>query len=755
VLNLYKTPVAILRLVMVGLFFTLTAQGAAALSCPSQSGGAITGVFVNAAEDICEPTTFAPGPTKDGHSIVVGATKITVDFFNNGTAYRPARRGINCIPANGSTRGQIFNPTNIIQTFASGGFDASCTLTYTDATGITVSHSFTARSLFQTGSYTAQLDGFSVATGWFERIAPTVVLSGLASTIGTTEQTVTVTFSEPVFGFGPLDLNLQNALGTSYTVVSDSVYVFGITHAVGGGDVLMEIPAGGAADIAGNLNLASNTLRATVDLTGPTVTLTGLAAAVGLTPQTVTVTFSEDVTGFTLADIDAPFMTLTNFTAVSASVYTFDLSNGRSVAVSVHIPAGGAADLAGNANAVSNTLTATADPTPPSVWITGLPASIAGPVTFDATINFSESVTGFVVGDINITGGVITAFSGSGTVYTATVAANGVDDLVMSVSANVAQDAALNGNAASATFTSESIIAELTSTNIAKFMLTRSNALLSNQPDLAGFLREQTAPQFSADITEKGGIVAFDTGSNGPIWARLNANWANDLGAESQYIFGAVGGYSKLSQNLLIGGMLQFDVMSEVDGTATTSGTGWLLGPYFAAKLPDQPLYFEGSLLYGQTSNTVSPIGTYTDRFSTERWLATLGVSGQIERGALTLTPFLDAKYTSDAQAAYVDGLGNPIAAQTIALAQAGAGLDFEWALSTATMLNGGVSGIWSYSSGNAVDPGYEGGRARLELGVLHQLSPQSNIGLGGYYDGIGIVGFESYGVDIKWVWGF
>jgi len=729
------------------LVLSLWAQNVAALSCGPATGnvGGNTAAefFANASEGTCGSATFAAGPTKNGHIFYANEFGVSAQIIKNGNIFSTSK-SLSCTGAVSVAN----SPSTITASFSSAvAYSTVCTLSYIDGNGQLVTHTFGAGSQDGGGALVGYLNASSVTSGWFERIRPTVVLSGLASTIGSTEQTVTATFSEPVFGFGPLDLNLQNAIGTSYTAVSDSVYVFGITHAAGGGDVLIEVPAGGGADLAGNLNLASNTLTATVDLTGPTVVLSGLAATAGPAPQTITATFSEDVTGFTLADIDAPFMTLANFTAVSASVYTFDLSNGRSVAVSVQIPAGAAADLASNASTASNILTATADPTPPSVWITGLPASIAGPVTFDATINFSEVVTGFVLGDIDISGGTVTGFSGSGTTYIATVSASGLVDLTMSVRANVAQDAALNGNQASGVFTSENVVVEVARAAITRFMQTRANALLSNQPDLAGFLRGG-AGQFAAEVTREGGMVNFDSGYDAPLWARLNANWSTDLGAESQYIFGVVGGHSRLSENFLIGGMVQFDISSEVNGLATTKGSGWLIGPYFAAKLAAQPLYFEGSLLYGQTGNTISPLGTYTDAFSTERWLATLGVSGQIMRGNFTWIPFLDAKYTSDAQAAYLDGLGNQIAAQTIGLAQAAAGLDFKLALSAATTLNGGVSGIWSYSSGSAITPGYEGGRARASLGMVHRFG-ETTLSFSGYYDGIGADGFEGYGAEI------
>ncbi len=730
---------------------SLWAQSASALVCDPVTGtpGGNTAAesFANAKQDTCGGASFGTGPAYAGHVFYADEFGVGVQFILNGVSFTPAAKSLSCL---GAQLIHSWSGSSIQASFPSSTpYATNCLLTYTDANGYTVSHSFGASTSLLGGVLVGELYPSTVTTGWFERDRPTVSLTGLPSTIGDTPQWVTITFSEPVYGFDFTDINLAFAFILDFTAESASEYRIQIKRGASASPVSISVPANGAADIVGNLNLASNTLTATVDATPPTVTLTGLSAAVGPAPQTITATFSEDVTGFTLADVDAPLMTLSNFTTVSASVYTFDLSNGRSVAVSVQIPAASAVDLTGNANTASNTLTASADPTPPSVWITGLPATIFGPVTFDATINFSEDVTGFEQAEINISGGVITAFSGSGAIYTATVSANGVDDLVMSVSANVAQDAALNFNDASGTATSENVVAEQTSAAISQFMLTRANALLANQPDLAGLLRGGAGPVFGLEATLAKGMLTYQSGSDGPLWVQLDASWANNTGAQSSYLFGVVGGHSKISENLLIGGMVQFDTMFETNGATTLSGTGWMIGPYFVAKLPDQPLYIEGALLYGQTRNEIFPNGSFTDRFSTERWLATLGISGQIERGSLTLVPFLDAKYTSDAQAAYLDGLGNPIVAQTIGLAQVSAGLDFETALTQATMLNGGVSGVWSYSSGSAITPGFEGGRARIDLGLNHQLGRNGNLAFGGFYDGIGTAGFESYGLEI------
>ena len=122
-----------------------------------------------------------------------------------------------------------------------------------------------------------------------------------------------------------------------------------------------------------------------------------------------------------------------------------------------------------------------------------------------------------------------------------------------------------------------------------------------------------------------------------------------------------------------------------------------------------------------------------------------------MQRGPLTLIPFLDAKYTQDAQAAYFDGLGNLIAAQRVGLGQVSAGLDVEVTLAAATTPTGGVSGLWSYSSVSVLAPGYEGGRARVNVGLTHRFKACNTLKLAAFYDGIGAVDFESYGADLMW----
>ncbi|MBL4808111.1 MAG: hypothetical protein JKY31_12630 [Rhodobacteraceae bacterium] len=473
---------------------------------------------------------------------------------------------------------------------------------------------------------------------------------------------------------------------------------------------------------------------------------------IGASGQVVTATFSDDVQNFVAADLTLTNLTVSDFATVDAATYTFLVTPVADGAVSVLIPAASLTDLNDTDNEASNTLTATADVTSPGVVTSGLPANISGPATFNATITFEESVTGFVAADIAISGGSITGFSGSGADYTASVSATGGADVVMSVAADVATDDVGNGNTASGVVTVVNTTATETSDLIAQFMQNRANALLSNQPDLADFLRGGGAPSIGLNANNDRGVFSYSSGTDGPLWFRLNANWATTATADSTNIHGIIGGHSTLSPNFLLGGMVQIDIVEETSGAATVSGQGWLVGPYFVAKLPNQPLYFEGSLLYGQTSNEVSPFGTYTDRFATERWLATLGVSGEIVLDKLTLIPFLDAAYTVDSQAEYSDVLGNTVAAQSISLGQISAGLDVEFALSENTDISAGISGIWSKSTSDAgVIPDFEGGRARVDFGLSHKFGANSQLAFSGYYDGIGLADYSGYGVEVAY----
>lgn len=130
---------------------------------------------------------------------------------------------------------------------------------------------------------------------------------------------------------------------------------------------------------------------------------------------------------------------------VSGNVYRCTWSSGKMFnGGNITIAVANAQDLAGNAIDSSGTDTGGAIASSPTVVIT---ATGATNNVLAVSITFSEPVTGFVVGDITISGGSLANFAGSGESYTVdwTLPAGAA---TMDIGAGVCVDGAGNGNTA-------------------------------------------------------------------------------------------------------------------------------------------------------------------------------------------------------------------------------------------------------------------------------------------------------------------
>jgi hypothetical protein len=421
-----------------------------------------------------------------------------------------------------------------------------------------------------------------------------------------------------------------------------------------------------------------------------------------------------------------------------------------------------ATDSSGNTSLAT---IANADTTAPDVVISGGPAngqSVA--LGFDVTVTFSETVIGFDATDITATNATVASLTGAGAVYTARITGTGNGDISLQVPAASAEDAAGNDTTASNTLVITDTTAIETQKQIAGFMQSRANQLIANQPGLSGFLSGAGSPQGSVDVSVTRAVGTFNIASRSgqPIWFNLKGNWSENDSAETRYAFGVLGGHITVNRQLLIGAMLQFDHQSQDDGAASVSGTGWMAGPYVVAQLPAPNLYLEGRLLYGETSNRISPFGTYEDDFDTTRVLAQAKLSGTVDYGRSLLTPFFDVSYANEEQKAYTDSLGNRIGAQKIHLRQAAFGLDVAHPVTVAKGkldLTGGISGIWSSTSGTAVAqtviPSYSGWRAALRFGLAYTWPNGGLLTGAADYDGLGAAGYESFGLNLQYSFRF
>ena len=309
--------------------------------------------------------------------------------------------------------------------------------------------------------------------------------------------TYTVIFTETVTGFDTAnDITISGGTVTTGPTGSGTTYTFVVT-ASDGDTVVVSIPAGAAADAAENPNTISGDYTVTVDATPPTIVTLNTDAAAdngatnSLTP-TYTVTFDETVTGFDTAnDITISGGTVTTGPTGSGTTYTFVVTASDGDTVVVSIPAGAAADTAGNPNTISGDYTVTVDATPPTIVTLNTDAAAdngaTNSLTLTYTVIFTETVTGFdTANDITISGGTVTTGpTGSGTTYTFVVTASDGDTVVVSIPAGAAADAAENPNTVSGDYTvtvdtTAPILDTVQTTGDTTIVVTTSESLIGN-----------------------------------------------------------------------------------------------------------------------------------------------------------------------------------------------------------------------------------------------------------------------------------
>ncbi len=252
--------------------------------------------------------------------------------------------------------------------------------------------------------------------------------------------TATITFDESVTGFELSEINVGNG-NASNLAGSGANYTVDITPATDG-DVTLDIAAAVAQDAAENDNTVADQLTVSADLTAPGVAI--LADALVNGAFTATITFDESVTGFELSDINVGNGNASNLAGTDAN-YTVDITPTTDGDVTLDIAAAVVQDAAENDNTVADQLTVSADLTAPGVAISA-DALING--VFTATITFDESVTGFELADIIVGNGTAANLSGTGAVYTVEITPVAGGEVTLDVPADVAQDAAENGNTA-------------------------------------------------------------------------------------------------------------------------------------------------------------------------------------------------------------------------------------------------------------------------------------------------------------------
>ena len=349
-----------------------------------------------------ETKTFTVSTTED--AVLEGAETFTVGLTASKSGVTASDTGTGTINNDDSAK------VTIADASASEGDDITFTVTLDKAVqgGLTVTPSYT--------------DGTATAGSDYTANTAAITFTGTAGE--------TQTFTVATQADGAVENNETFTVGLGVSGTSFSV----------------------TATDTGTGTIQDNDVRPTVVLNGPTTLQNGAFA--------VNVTFSKFVTGFVQSDLAVTNGSATAFSGSGAN-YTATITPTASGTVAVAVGANVAQDQAGNGNDPASPYSVQADLDAPTTSISG-PQSRTDLNPFDVTITFSESVTGFVQGDLTVGNGSATAFSGSGASYTATITPTASGTVTVTIAANVAQDQAGNGNQAPTPFSVQIVVTPTT-----------------------------------------------------------------------------------------------------------------------------------------------------------------------------------------------------------------------------------------------------------------------------------------------------
>ena len=252
----------------------------------------------------------------------------------------------------------------------------------------------------------------------------------------------TITFSEVVSDFVQTDLSLGGSATASITAwdtTDNTVFTATITPTTSG-TVTLDIAADVATDAASNGNTAATQQSLTVDVDQPTVEIS-VPSGTQNGAFNATITFSEVVSDFVQTDLSlggSATASITAWDTTDNTVFTATITPTTSGTVTLDIAADVATDAASNGNTAATQRSLT---------------------VFNATITFNESVSGFVQSELDVSGDTnasITSWSpnADNTVFTAEITPTTSGTVTLNIAADVATDAANNGNTAA---TSQSV----------------------------------------------------------------------------------------------------------------------------------------------------------------------------------------------------------------------------------------------------------------------------------------------------------
>lgn len=342
------------------------------------------------------------------------------------------------------------------------------------------------------------------------RPTATIVVANNAMNIGSTSL-VTITFSEAVSGFSNADLTVRNGTLTGVSS-SDGRITWTATFTPAAGVTaaanVIELDNAGVTNGAGNTGTgitSSNNYR--IDTVRPTATVVVANTDLGIgATSLVTITFSEAVTGLSLADLTVDNGSLSSLSTSDNITWTATLTPIAGITNSgniITLDNTGVTDVAGNTGSGrTNSNVYALDTQRPTATIVLSDSALTTGETAQVTFTFSEAVTGFSNAALTVPNATLSPVSSSdgGTTWKATLTPTpGVSSSSNVISLNNAAVRDLAGNAGAGT-TNSAIYSVQTGTQTITF----NNPGAQNfgtSPTLTATANSGLAPTFTSATT--------------------------------------------------------------------------------------------------------------------------------------------------------------------------------------------------------------------------------------------------------------
>ncbi|MBG8554970.1 Ig-like domain-containing protein [Hymenobacter guriensis] len=316
-----------------------------------------------------------------------------------------------------------------------------------------------ALNVFLNGVYLGTIQPNSNAYSTFTSAAFSVTAPALTASISSTAPNptstapipVTVTFSQSVTDFTASDVAVTNGSMANFAG-SGTTYTF-VVAPNGDGAVTVNVPANSAFDANNTGNAAASQFSITYEQAQTAAPVITSPANGSITNQSVSISGTAPAGSSVRVYVSQNGGAFQTFTLAATAGGTFSSAALPPATYQAYATAQSPGEAVSGQTA---TITFTVDQTAPTVTLSSSTAASGSSTStspFAFTATFSESVTGFVAGDLLVTNGTVSSFAGSGTTYTFNVTPTTPGTATtVTVFGNSSQDAASNGNAASNTY---------------------------------------------------------------------------------------------------------------------------------------------------------------------------------------------------------------------------------------------------------------------------------------------------------------